>query len=45
MAFQTDNGVRHVEQMFSAFTTEEKCETYAKEVLRTHYKRIGGLYY
>ena len=45
MAFQTDNGVRHVEQMYSAFTTEEKCETYAKEVLINHHNKIKGLYW
>lgn len=45
MAFQSDNGIRHAEQMHVAFTSEDKCETYAKEVLRNHYKRINGLYW
>ena len=44
-AFQTDNGVRHVEQMFYAFTTEDKCEIFAKEVMADHHKRIPALYW
>jgi len=45
MAFQTDDGVRHVEQMFFAFTSEDQCETFAQEVMLNHYRRIGGLYW
>ena len=45
MAFQTDNGVRHVEQMLYAFTDVNKCEVFAKKVLVNHYRRIGGLYW
>lgn len=44
-AFQSDNGVRHVEQMMYAFTDEDRCELFAKDVLMDHYKRIGGLYW
>lgn len=44
-AFQTDNGVRHVEQMHLAFTDEDKCATYAKDVLLNHHKRIPALYW
>lgn len=44
-AFQTDNGPKHIEVMDYAFTDEERCETFAKEVLWNHYKRINGLYW
>ena len=44
-AFQADSGVRHVEQMQFAFTDIDRCETFAKEVLVNHHKRIGGLYW
>ena len=44
-AFQTDNGARHIEAMDYAFTDEERCETFAKEVMWDHHKLIGGLYW
>ena len=44
-AFQTDNGARHIEQMDYAFTDEDRCETFAKDVLWNHHKRIRGLYW
>lgn len=44
-AFQSDSGVRHVEQMMYVFTDEDRCETFAKEVLLSHYRKIGGLYW
>ena len=45
MAFQTSNGVRHSEEMTLAFTSEEKCEAYARKTMLEYYQRIDGLYW
>lgn len=45
IAFQSDLGVRHIGQMQYAFTDEEKCEAYAKQVIFNNHKKIPGLYW
>jgi len=45
IAFHDGGGVRHVGQMQLAFTTEEKCEVYAKKVMFDNHKKIPGLYW
>lgn len=45
MAFQSPSGDRYLERMPYAFTTEVKCEEFARPVLKKFYRRIPGLYW
>lgn len=45
MAFLSPSGDRYLERMPYAFTTEAKCEEFARPVLKDHYERIPGLYW
>ncbi|MEE9366027.1 MAG: hypothetical protein V3W44_04995, partial [Dehalococcoidales bacterium] len=45
MAFLSPSGDRYLERMPYAFTTEAKCEEFARPVLKSHYQRIPGLYW
>ena len=45
IAFQSDAGIRHVGQLEVVFTTEDKCEAYAKDVMFDYHHRINGLYW
>jgi len=44
-AFQSPSGDRYLERMPFAFTTIDKCEEFARPVMKSHYKRIAGLYW
>ena len=45
MAFQGPSGGTYLERMPYAFTDIDKCEEFARPVLKSHYKRIPGLYW
>ena len=45
MAFQGPSGDRHMERMQYAFTTIDRCEEYARPVLKKFHRRIPGLYW
>jgi len=44
-AFATSDGVRHIEIVPLAFTTETKCEIVARRIMLAHYERLDGLYW